>query len=49
MGKVEYWLAVEVLLLAVKVVEGRGEEGLVPMATSNPPAMRRRNKTERSW
>ena len=41
-GKVEYWLLVEVLailLLVVKVVAvGTGEEGLVPTATSSPPA-----------
>ena len=42
MGKVEYWLLAEVLamlLLVVKVVAvGTGEEGLVTVAISSPPA-----------
>ena len=38
-GKVEYWLLVEVLLLVVIVVAaGTGELQLVAMATSSPPA-----------
>ena len=42
MGKVEYWLLAEVLamlLLVVKVVTvGTGEEGLVTVVISSPPA-----------